>query len=121
MALASRQVDGYSGSTRLHLDLSDAVNLMVHSSPPAGTALWHIFAAVDTAKIREYLRKTFSCSPGDDPIHSQQFYLGPSHLMGLKTAYDVIPYVVEQAVGEAIFIPAGCAHQVSLSFINICI
>lgn len=112
MALASTQADGFSGSTRLHCDLSDALNIMVYSSPPTGTALWHIFKATDAPAIRKFIQKTFNHTAGD-PIHSQQFYLGPSHLAQLKSEYGVVPFVVRQAVGEAIYIPAGCPHQAS--------
>jgi hypothetical protein len=112
MALRSSQEDGYSGSTRLHCDLCDAINLMVFSAPPTGTALWHIFKITDAPKIRAYIREFYSCSL-DDPIHSQHYYLGPSDLERLKVSYNVLPYTIYQKVGEAVFIPAGCAHQVS--------
>lgn len=114
MALASKQVDGYSGSTRLHCDLCDAVNLMVYSTPPQGTALWHIFKVCDVAKIRAYVRDTFNHPPQDDPVHSQQYYLGPSNLAELRDVHGVVPFTIHQAVGEAIFIPAGCPHQVCM-------
>jgi hypothetical protein len=111
MALASSQAEGFSGSTRLHCDLCDAVNIMVFSEPPTGIAVWHIFKAKDAPLIREYLREVFNCD-FTDPIHSQQFYLGPRHLAELKARYGIVPFVIHQAVGEAIFIPAGCPHQV---------
>lgn len=112
MAMASSQTEGYSGTTRLHCDLCDAVNLMVFSEPADGTALWHIFKAEDAPKLREFIKDVFNCT-STDPIHSQQFYLGPHHLADLKAQYGVVPFVIHQAVGEAIFIPAGCPHQVS--------
>jgi len=112
MALASKQVDGYSGSTRLHCDLCDAVNLMVYSSPPEGTALWHIFKVCDVNKIRIYIQDAFNHLQQDDPIHSQRYYLGPTKLEELKAMHGVVPFVIHQRVGEAVFIPAGCPHQV---------
>ena len=112
MALASKQVDGYSGSTRLHCDLCDAVNLMVYSSPPEGTAIWHIFKVCDVNKIRVYIRDAFNHLQQDDPIHSQWYYLGPTNLEELKTMHGVVPFAIHQGVGEAVFIPAGCPHQV---------
>jgi JmjC domain, hydroxylase len=114
MALASKQIDGYSGSTRLHCDLCDAINLLVYCTPPTGTALWHIFKVNDVDKIRSYLRDTpkFMHPHDNDPIHSQRYYLGPSDLAALKAMYNVVPFTIHQAVGEAVFIPAGCPHQV---------
>jgi hypothetical protein len=114
MALASRQIDGYSGSTRLHCDLCDAVNLMVYSNPPSGRALWHIFKVADAPEIRTFIQEVFRRSSHDDPIHCQQYYLGPTHLAQLKAKHGVVPYTIEQAVGEAVFIPAGCPHQVRI-------
>jgi len=111
MALASHQADGFSGSTRLHCDLCDAINIMVFSSSATGTALWHIFKADDAPKLRAYINNVFSCTL-DDPIHCQRYYLGPSHLNELKSSYDIVPFTIHQGVGEAVFIPAGCPHQV---------
>ena len=111
MALASKQEDGYSGSTRLHCDLSDAINIMVHSSPPSGAALWHIFKGTDARALRCYIRDAFHHAKGD-PIHCQKYYLGPYHLEQLKVKYGVVPFAFNQLVGEAVFIPAGCPHQV---------
>jgi JmjC domain, hydroxylase len=115
MALKSIQEDNYSGSTRLHCDLCDAINIMVFSSLPTGTALWHIFQAADSDKIRAYIKKFHGCTL-DDPIHSQHYYLGPSDLERMKRLYGVVPYTIHQKVGEAVFIPAGCAHQVNSHF-----
>jgi hypothetical protein len=116
MALATKQCDGYSGSTRLHCDLCDAINVMVYSTPSTGTALWHIFKVSDVAKIRAYIRDRFKLASEDDPIHCQRYYLGPSHLVELKSMYGVVPFTIHQAVGEAVFIPAGCPHQVCLHY-----
>lgn len=114
MALASTQSDDHHGSTRLHCDLCDAFNIMVHASPSTGRALWHIFRASDATKIREYLKLIHpKDSMADDPIHCQKYYLGPSQLSQLREQYDVIPFTFQQAVGEAVYIPAGCPHQES--------
>lgn len=124
MALASKQVDGFMGSTRLHCDLCDAINILVYCTPPTGTALWHIFKVSDVEKIRAYICNTpkFDHPHGHDPIHSQRYYLGPSSLAELESMYGVIPFTIRQMVGEAIFIPAGCPHQVCLqsSGANLC-
>ena len=115
-AFASTFDETHAGSTRLHLDMSDAVNLLVHatnaSDGSAGYALWHIFAPEDTCHIRSYLDQKRSPKCRGDPIHNQEWFLTPSMLNQLSVQYDVRPYVIRQYLGQAVFIPAGCAHQV---------
>ena len=115
--------EDHAGSTRLHLDLSDAVNILTYASKTPeglpGYALWHIFAPEDSVRIRAYLRQhSQKCNNAvGDPIHNQQTYLTPRMLCDLKDHHSVRPYTIRQYVGDAVFIPAGCAHQVLTSFI----
>ena len=115
-AFASTFDETHAGSTRLHLDMSDAVNLMVYAAKArdgsAGYALWHIFAPEDTIHLRMYLSQKRSPRQRGDPIHNQEYYLTPSMLDELYSQHKVRPYVIRQYLGQAIFIPAGCAHQV---------
>lgn len=104
------------GSTRLHLDLSDAVNILVHSSEPStggeGGALWHIFSREDTLRLMSILT-TDPLYPGTgNPIHQQTIYLTAAALDKLRQDHGIIPFEIIQRVGQAVFIPAGCAHQV---------
>ncbi|KAK9448712.1 uncharacterized protein V1518DRAFT_417990 [Limtongia smithiae] len=183
------------GSTTLHLDVTDAVNIMTYALPngtpealdnvpgaapgmPVVGALWDIFRAEDSGKIRKFLLEreledpvlyhnpmlkrernksgsgslsgpastsptakdaaggtttnttsssslpsppssaattataTGFSSTTDDPIHRQFFYLTDPELKLLRERYGVLPYRIWQKPGDAVFIPAGCAHQV---------
>ncbi|XVF12678.1 hypothetical protein REPUB_Repub08aG0139800 [Reevesia pubescens] len=86
-----------------------------------GGAVWDIFRREDVPKLTEYLRKHqkefyhFSNLPVNSvihPIHDQTLYLSERHKKQLKEEFNVEPWTFEQLVGEAVFIPAGCPHQV---------
>ncbi|KAF9464272.1 hypothetical protein BDZ94DRAFT_1297282 [Collybia nuda] len=165
-AMASSQAAGSKGSTRLHMDMADALNIMTFASPcpdgSPGCAAWDLFRAEDSDKIRKFLRNRFA--PGNttapkngnastngngsgngssngnasgsanggngnnqkmrapranewsgltDPIHGQQFYLDEELRDALWKEHGVISYRFYQRPGDAVFIPAGCAHQVA--------
>ncbi|EKM59423.1 uncharacterized protein PHACADRAFT_249898 [Phanerochaete carnosa HHB-10118-sp] len=115
-AMASYESEGSKGSTRLHLDMADAVNVMLYaSSTPGGepgSAAWDLFRAEDSSKIRKFLKRKFKGQFQHDPIHSQQFYLDAPLRKELYEEFSVKSYRIYQKPGEAVFIPAGCAHQV---------
>ncbi|KAI0058397.1 Clavaminate synthase-like protein [Artomyces pyxidatus] len=105
------------GSTRLHLDLTSAVNLALYAGKTIdgapGYALWHLFPPSSLGRVRDYIRKDVDSKSTGDPIHNQETYLTPSMLHVLAEEYGVTPYTIHQYPGQAVFIPAGCAHQVS--------
>ncbi|KAM8785454.1 lysine-specific demethylase 3A [Rhynchonycteris naso] len=137
------------GTTNLHLDVSDAANVMVYVGIPKGQcdqeeevlktiqdgdsdeltikrfiegkekpgALWHIYAAKDTEKIRDFLKKVSEEqgqeNPADhDPIHDQSWYLDRSLRKRLHQEYGVQGWAIVQFLGDVVFIPAGAPHQV---------
>lgn len=116
-AMASSEKAGSKGSTRLHMDMSDALNIMTYASPARdgspGTAAWDLFRVEDSDKIRAFLKDKFRGQFLHDPIHSQQIYLDEALRRELWEKWNVISYRVYQKPGEAVFIPAGCAHQAS--------
>ncbi|KAJ7725064.1 hypothetical protein B0H16DRAFT_285195 [Mycena metata] len=114
-AHANREDVGTKGSTRLHMDMADALNLMAYAAPgpngEEGCAAWDLFRAEDSGAIRRFLKSEFAVT-GLDPIHSQQVYLDDEKRRQLYQEYGVKSFRVYQKAGEAVFIPAGCAHQV---------
>ncbi|KAI0755727.1 hypothetical protein C8Q74DRAFT_1305164 [Fomes fomentarius] len=116
--LATR--DLYStGSTPLHKDITSAVNIMVYSSPSLEApsddndgAEWLIFLAEDTQKLCEYAKEHFEWARDVDPIHAQKIFITSTMIQELAVR-GVRPFIIRQRVGEAVFIPAGCPHQVS--------
>ncbi|KAL9225409.1 hypothetical protein vseg_001339 [Gypsophila vaccaria] len=86
-----------------------------------GAAMWDIFRREDVPKILEFLNKhqqefrhinNLPLKSVIHPIHDQTFYLSEKHKKQLKEEFDVEPWTFEQHLGEAVFIPAGCPHQV---------
>ncbi|KAB2052717.1 hypothetical protein ES319_A12G141400v1 [Gossypium barbadense] len=86
-----------------------------------GGAVWDIFRRQDVPKLQDYLKKHFwefryvHCCPVSQvfhPIHDQSFFLTMDHKAKLKKEYGIEPWTFVQKLGEAVFIPAGCPHQV---------
>lgn len=115
-ALAGREDPKGNGTTRLHMDVADAVNIMLYASKrpdgSPGCAVWDIFRAEDADKIRAFLRAKNPHAKMTDPIHSQLFFLNAQLRTELYTQYGVSSFRVYQYPGQAVFVPAGCAHQV---------
>lgn len=99
------------------MDMADAVNIMLYAVDEhgqEGVAAWDIFRCQDSNAIRDFLRKEFPPERYHytDPIHSQHFFLTTKLRKKLWDEYGVKSWRIYQRPGEAVFIPAGCAHQV---------
>ncbi|KAF8392608.1 hypothetical protein HHK36_022954 [Tetracentron sinense] len=84
-------------------------------------ALWDVFRRQDVPKLIEYLTvhwKEFQkpASPANDlvahPLYDQAVYLNKDHKRKLKEEFRIEPWIFEQHIGDAVFIPAGCSFQV---------
>ncbi|CAJ0853726.1 10250_t:CDS:2, partial [Entrophospora sp. SA101] len=112
------------GTSKLHLNAIDTVNLMTHAPEihdrlpdeqlkPAA-AVWDFYHANDLPKVRKFLHE-HSQKMGiriDDPIHDQRYYLNELLRAMLLQEQGVKGWRIYQNPGDMVFIPAGCAHQV---------
>ena len=84
--------------------------------------MWDIIARKDVPRLRKFLmahrdRFTHHGKPTSehtisDPIHDQMFFLTEVECEELAKECDVYTWRLEQHVDEAVFVPAGCPHQV---------
>jgi hypothetical protein len=116
-AFAAQEGPDGQGSTRLHMDVADAINIMLYASDrpdgSPGCAVWDLFRAEDADAIRTFLKDKYSTSHKfTDPIHAQMFYLNSDLRRELFEKHGIASFRVYQYPGQAVFIPAGCAHQV---------
>ncbi|XP_055811985.1 lysine-specific demethylase JMJ26-like [Solanum dulcamara] len=107
-------------------DGEDSTSLFGQDKPEGfeetdGGALWDVFRRQDVPKLEEYLRKYFKefrhihGSPFPQVVHpilDKTFYLSTEHKRRLKAEYGIEPWTFVQKLGEAVFVPAGCPHQV---------
>ncbi|XP_062027619.1 uncharacterized protein LOC133743641 isoform X1 [Rosa rugosa] len=155
--------------TKLHCNMSDAVNILTHTAEVAltteqlatieklkkkhreqdereifgnchtiagnesgpqqesaevcedGGALWDIFRIQDVPLLEKYIHKHVNefmhvlCNPLQrvtHAIHDQTVYLTVEHKRKLKEEFGIEPWTFVQKLGDAVFIPAGCPHQV---------
>ncbi|CAM0146286.1 unnamed protein product [Urochloa decumbens] len=109
------------GEIGIYLEQKDDTAPFVEGNQSEGGALWDIFRREDVSKLHDYVIKHAKefrhCNYEPvkqvaHPIHDQHFYLTNEHKRKLKEEYGIEPWTFEQKLGEAVFIPAGCPHQV---------
>jgi lysine-specific demethylase 3 len=101
--------------TKLHCDMADAVNVMCFAKNETAAAQWEIFPSKDLSKLRTFvhnLNKKRQRNFGFNPILSESSYLNEDDLIELEKETGVKPFRFHQKPGDAVFVPAGCAHQV---------
>lgn len=109
-AMASKQDNGHHGSTRLHKDVSDVVNIMASD----GQARWDVFTSEDSGLVKTFVIshfKLFGVRP-EDSINAHNVYLTPDDLKELRDKHNVMPFTFYQSWKDVVYIPAGCAYQV---------
>ena len=108
--IATAGSDGVASATNLHLDMADAVNVLLWTKKKEkAAARWHIWERRDLEKLRHKLYHELRLGRNEhDPILEQETYLTDDQLQRI----GLTCYTVEQHQDEAILIPAGCAHQV---------
>ncbi|KAL0960715.1 hypothetical protein HGRIS_005741 [Hohenbuehelia grisea] len=109
IAMGTRLEEDYQGTTRLGVNVADMVSILAND----GEALWHIFPHEASDILRRFLRERFRCEDTRDPLHTQNLYLSPKDLAALERDYRIRPYTAAQTSFNAIFVPAGCAYQVT--------
>jgi lysine-specific demethylase 3 len=127
--LRSAQLQSAFPWLKLMPDVRQPVTVGAFSNGPAG-AVWHLFRTSDRLALNGWLlaraaaekasdtpREVFArppayYEPGSNPVHSQAFFLTSSELQALENETGIRPWTVEQRTGDAVFIPAGCPHQV---------
>ncbi|KAG0666858.1 hypothetical protein C6P46_003568 [Rhodotorula mucilaginosa] len=123
MLWASDGPDGLPGVAAWDLyraEDADLVSLAAAESLTSSKAS----ALTKSWQIRDFLYETIAESEEDirdaaetrmvhdDPIHAQRFYLDAALRRSLFEKKGVRSFRVLQRPGQAVFIPAGCAHQV---------
>ncbi|XP_069756869.1 probable JmjC domain-containing histone demethylation protein 2C isoform X3 [Narcine bancroftii] len=135
------------GTTLLHLDVADVVNVLVYVGVPTWNgnnhraallekieeeidestkrrlkdndeipgALWHVFSAKDTNKIKEFLQKVNGElgqeSSEHDPLHEQICYLDKKLRQRLYEECGIQCWSILQFLGDTFLIPAGTLRQ----------
>ncbi|KAJ1856467.1 hypothetical protein LPJ73_002176, partial [Coemansia sp. RSA 2703] len=118
-AYGSTDAVGGHGTTNLHCDMADAVNIMcyaVGNRPDQPAAAWDLFPDACLPALRQYAAQELPPPPSvrpEDPIHDQLTFMTAEHRRAFCERNPGVRTVrVYQNPGDAVFVPAGFAHQV---------
>ena len=94
------------------------VNLLLHAEPAAdgspGGAVWDLFRAEDADTVRRFLaRRAGEKGTDKDPLLAGAMYVDDEMRRVLWTEHGIASHRLVQRAGDAVFIPAGVAHQVA--------
>ena len=120
VALASPPEDDRYGTTKLHVDVTDAVNILTWTSgtPSDSAAIWDIVPYSALPTLREFIKICGLFQGAGDPIHAQAIFLTDETIQKFTAQHKFPIWRIHQRLGDAVFIPAGCAHQVCISHVD---
>ena len=110
-----------NGTTHVHMDKAGAVNIMFYSKPAqdgkvlgARWDIWPSSAIFSLSKVLDPAASDEHCRLGQAVV-SETHYLSPDASRAAYLASGIRGWHAVQLPGEAVIIPPGCPHQVSLS------
>lgn len=106
------------GTTCLHIDATEAINVLTYSTDNTKAALWLIYTPEDAPKLSNWLRSRFPNANPGDIIHQRWAFITPDMEEDILRDIGVQGFKFTQHVGEAVLIPAGAPHQVESSLIT---
>jgi hypothetical protein len=102
---------GTPAATSLHLDACDAVNIMTSD----GEAEWLIYGARHCSAVLAFLESRQDLAGAFQGMNIM-VDMSDDDVARLRDRTGVAPLCVTQRRGDAVFVPAGCWHQVSAAY-----
>jgi hypothetical protein len=110
----------HNGTTFAHMDKAGAVNVMLYSQPGSDDQhygahwdIWHPRSVSSLSKALDPSASEEHCVTAQ-PIISEMYYISPEISKKAFSNCGSAGWSMVQLPGEAVVIPPGCPHQVSL-------